>query len=82
MNLAALFSITSDKGFTYISGTNSQGNSSLYLEFSSGYNGRGDWLEIRIGNLTHDLEYCISNENRTKHLDMSEQELFEILNKL
>jgi hypothetical protein len=82
MNLAALFSITSDKGLIYISGTNTQGNSSLHLEFSSGYNGRGSWIELRIGDVMHDIEYCMTGGKRIKYTDITEQKLFQILRKL
>jgi len=48
MDLMSIHSLMREKGFHYISGNTNDSSSLLSLEFTTGYNGRGNAIEINI----------------------------------
>lgn len=77
MDLKGLVSIMSKKGYHYIDGRTNSVNDNVYLDFSTGYNGRGDWVEIKIGSTLHDIR-----DKNNEFKDVADNELFKILNKI
>jgi len=83
MDLKVLHSIMSRKGYHYFDGKTNSVNDNLYMEFSTGYNGRGDWVEIKIGSELHNIRYKDKNKNSINEFkDVVDNELFKILEKL
>lgn len=76
IDLIRIHSIMRDKGYHYFDGKTNNINDNLYLDFSTGHNGRGDWVEIKIG-ISHDIRY-----KNGEFKNISQGELFEILNTL
>jgi hypothetical protein len=58
MDLKALFAIMNKKGFHYLDGSSVTDNS-INLYFSTGYNTRGNSVEIIIRDNDNDFEYWI-----------------------
>jgi hypothetical protein len=63
MDLKALHSILTKKGFYYFEGQTNPSSSDLNLYFSSGPRGRGTSCEIRIGDKDNDVHLRIRNIN-------------------
>ncbi len=81
MNLLALHSIMSEKGYHYFSGRTNDKEDNLYLDFSTLHNGRGNSVEIRIGKKDFDIiAYIQDEENSWKNIQ--ENKLYQILNQI
>ncbi len=63
MELKALHSLMSRKGFHYFDGHTNDNENNLYLSFSTMHNGRGDMVEIRIGEMDNDIKFWINSSN-------------------
>ena len=55
MDLKALHSMMSRKNFHYFGGKTNDRENNLYLSFSRLHNGRGDSVDIRIGDVDNDI---------------------------
>jgi hypothetical protein len=66
MDLKALHSMMSRKNFHYFEGQTNNDNN-LYLSFSTGYNGRGNFVDIRIGDI--DTDYITVNQLAHEYLN-------------
>jgi hypothetical protein len=64
MDLKALYSILNKKKFYYFEGHSS--NDNLYIYFSTDPGGRGDAIELRIGNINNDIHIWIRNYDPPK----------------
>ena len=63
MDLKALHSIMSRKKFHYFEGKTNDRENNLYLSFSTQHNGRGNNVDIRIGDIDNDINCCIGTTN-------------------
>jgi hypothetical protein len=61
MDIQALHSLLRYKGFHYFSGKTNSKSGDIYFNFSKLPNGRGDYLELRIGNNDHDVSFWSGN---------------------
>ena len=82
MDLNALFSIISQKGYHHFDGRTNSTNDNLYLDFSTGYNGRGNFITLRLNSDDNDIDYRTDNIERTSLKNISDSELFTILKDL
>lgn len=57
MDLKALHSLMIKKKFHYFEGKTNDRDDSLYLSFSTKHNGRGDFIDLRIGNTDNDVKF-------------------------
>ena len=61
MDLTVLHSLMSKKKYYYFEGSTNSSHNNLYLSFSTGYNGRGDAIDIRIGVEDNDVKSWSGN---------------------
>ena len=81
MNIKVLFSILKKKGYHYFDGHTNDRDSDLYIYFSTLHNGRGDSVELRLGDTDHDITIFNNITNREiKNID--DNELFSFIEKL
>lgn len=78
MDLNALHSLMSKKKFHYFEGQTNDKKSSLYLSFSTLYNGRGNSVDIRIGDISNDIE-CWIDPTYIKKKNVSDDEVFSLI---
>ena len=58
LNIRDLCIVMAEKGYTYVNNSNVRADTQdIWLSFSTGYNGRGDWFEVRMGLKDNDIEY-------------------------
>jgi len=83
IDLTLIFKLFKEKGYHYCDTTTNPVNNNLFLDFSTGYNGRGKWAELRLGDKENDndIEYFLSPERIAK-TGISNDELIEIIKKL
>ena len=81
MDLKALHSIMSRKKYHYFEGKTNDRENNLYLSFSTLYNGRGNSIDIRIGDTDNDIN-CLVNNNRTENKQITDNDIFLILKEL
>jgi len=70
MDLKALHSTMSKMCYHYMKGNTNNRDNNLYISFSTLYNGRGDTIEFRIGEIDNDIN---------EHKNISDKEVFSIL---
>ena len=63
MDLKVLHSLMSRKKFHYFEGQTNDIENNLYLTFSKLYGGKGDGVEIRIGDTDNDINCWINSTN-------------------
>ena len=78
MDLKALLSMMSRKKFNYFEGNTNEND--LYLSFSKSYNGRGDSIDIRIGDIDNDID-CLIGTISTQKKNISDNEVFLLIEK-
>jgi len=81
MDLKALHSIMSRKKYHYFEGQTNDSESNLYLSFSTLHNGRGNYIDIRIGDTDNDIN-CLVENNRTENKQITDNDIFLILEEL
>jgi hypothetical protein len=81
IDLTLIFKLIKEKGYHHGDSRTNSVNDNLFLDFSTGYNGRGNWIELRLGDEDNDIEYYIPSD-RVKKAHISNEELIEILKKL
>lgn len=81
MDLKVLHSIMSRKKFHYFKGKTNDRESNLYLSFSTGHNGRGNTVDIRIGDIDNDINCCIDNDN-IEFKKVGDNEIFSLIEEL
>jgi hypothetical protein len=78
MDLMALHSIMIRKNFYYFEGQTNDRENNLYLSFSTGHGGRGDVVDIRIGDVDNDVNCCI-NTTHIKLKNVADNEVFSLI---
>lgn len=81
MDLNALHSMMSRKKFHYFEGKTNDRENNLYLSFSIGYNGRGNSVDIRIGDIDNDINCCINTTN-IELKNVGDNEIFSLIETL
>jgi hypothetical protein len=81
MDLNALHSIMSRKKYHYFEGKTNDSENNLYLSFSTLHNGRGNIINIRIGDINNDIN-CLVNNNRIENKQITDNDIFLILEEL
>jgi len=81
MDLTALHSIMSRKKYYYFEGKTNSRENNLYLSFSTLHNGRGDIIDIRIGDVDNDIN-CLVDNIRTENKQITDNDIFLILEEL
>lgn len=79
MNLKHLHQIMSEKGYHYFDGKTNSTDDNIYLDFSTGHNGRGDWFEITIGPEHHNIMYRDKDGELVEHKNINDNEIFKII---
>jgi len=74
MDLKALHSIMSRKKYHHFEGKTNDIENSLYLSFSTLHNGRGNSIDIRIGDIDNDIN-CLVDNNRTEHKQITDNDI-------
>jgi len=78
MDLKALFSLMNRKGFYYFEGNTNQNNNNLYISFSTLHGGRGNFVDIRIGETNNDISCWIDSTN-TANANVNDNDVFLII---
>ena len=82
MTLKGLFNKMQEKGYHYFSGNTNSTDDSIYLYFSTGYNGRGNSIELAVNPLdSYDVTFYTDGE-RLELEDVGPLELIETINKI
>jgi hypothetical protein len=78
MDLKALHSLMSRKKFHYFEGKTNDRENNLYLTFSKLHGGRGDGVEIRIGDTDNDIN-CWINSTNIEMKNVGDNEIFSLI---
>ena len=78
MDLKALHSLMSRKKFHYFEGQTNDRENNLYLSFSTGHNGSGNSVEIRIGDTDNDIN-CWINSTNIEMKNVDDNEIFLLI---
>ena len=85
MDLKKIFSIIKQKGFHYFEGKTNDQENNLYISFTEHSLGKGNSIDLRIGNVDNDITYCFRNQllkwNTVEHKNISDNDLFLFLEK-
>ena len=63
MDLKSLHSLMTRKNFCYFEGNTNNISDNLFIRFSSGYNGRGNTIDFRIGETNNDIHILLRNDS-------------------
>lgn len=80
MDLKALHSMMGRKKFHYFHGKTNGKENNLYLSFSTGHNGRGNSIDIRIGDIDNDIS-CYINMVNIELKNVGDNEIFSLIEK-
>lgn len=80
MDLKALHSMMGRKKFHYFDGKTNDKENNLYLSFSTGHNGRGNSVDIRIGDIDNDIS-CYINMVNIELKNVGDNEIFSLIEK-
>lgn len=80
MDLKALHSMMGRKKFHYFHGKTNDKENNLYLSFSTGHNGRGNSIDIRIGDIDNDIS-CYINMVNIELKNVGDNEIFSLIEK-
>jgi hypothetical protein len=78
MDLKALHSLMSRKKFHYFDGKTNDKENNLYLSFSTLHNGKGDNIDIRIGDIDNDIN-CWINSTNIEMKNVGDNEIFSLI---
>lgn len=78
MDLKALHSMMSRKNFHYFEGKTNDRENNLYLSFSTGHNGRGNSIDIRIGDIDNDIN-CYIDTTNIELKNVGDNEIFSLI---
>lgn len=80
INLTALHSFMNKKKFYYFEGNTNDRDSNLYISFSTLYDGKGNYIEFRLGDNDNDLSSDI-NYNKIELKNISDNDVFLFIEK-
>ena len=80
MDLIALHSIMSRKKYYYFSGSTNTIDNEIYIDFSTGHNGRGNSIDLRIGQKNHDI-IINTDLGQISLVNLNDSELIQIIEK-
>ena len=78
MDLKMLHSIMNRKKFYHFEGKTNDGENNLYISFSIGHNGRGDYVNIRIGDIDNDID-CKINTTDINLKNVDDNTVFRLI---
>jgi len=81
MDLIALHSIMSRKKYHYFEGKTNDRENNLYLSFSTLHNGRGNNVDIRVGDIDNDIN-CLVGNVKTENKQITDNDIFLLLEEL
>jgi len=81
MDLKELFLLMRKKHFYYFDG-NLNDTPDIFITFSTGYNSRGESLDIRIGMTDNDIEFFTKSRKVEQHTNISDEEFFSLIKTL
>jgi len=81
IDLVSLISLMNKKGFYYIDGKTNTQSDNLYLCFSTGHNGRGNAVDMKLGPLDNDIEFFLNGDKPKKFNKISNALLIELINR-
>jgi hypothetical protein len=80
ISLNQIHRLFKEKGFHYSSSQTNSVNNNLFIDFSTGRDGRGNYVEMRLGDDYNDIEYWFPSGN-IKHTNITNKELINFIKK-